>query len=138
MDPWKFNIKAQRTSISPESSPLSVRISAPERLEVNLTSAFVELAITSMTLWSKHTEKTNEERGDDAPFKLRNYTGLTMLVWPESRDLNKPVQGVKSIEDGKEFPWRFENAARAREVSLTRNGRWRLTIRTCLLYDIML
>jgi vacuolar protein sorting-associated protein 13A/C len=75
-----------------------------------------------MTLWSKHTEKTNEERGDDAPFKLRNYTGLTMLVWPESRDLNKPVQGVKSIEDGKEFPWRFENAARAREVGQQKIG----------------
>jgi vacuolar protein sorting-associated protein 13A/C len=112
------DIQARTTSISPGSNPLSIRVSAPERLEVNLTSAFVELAITSMTLWSKHMEKTNEERGDDAPFKLRNYTGLTMLVWPESRDLNKPVQGVKSIEDGKEFPWRFENAAKAREVSL--------------------
>jgi vacuolar protein sorting-associated protein 13A/C len=81
-----------------------------------LTSAFVELAITSMTLWSKHSEKTTEERGDAAPFRLQNYTGLTMLVWPESRDLNKPVSGVKQLKDGDSVPWRFENANRAREV----------------------
>lgn len=70
-----------------------------------------------MTLWSKHTEKTNEERGDDAPFRLKNYTGYTLHVWPESRDLSKKPIGMKSLQDGQEFPWRFENAARAREVS---------------------
>jgi vacuolar protein sorting-associated protein 13A/C len=104
--------------ISPDSNPLSVRISAAERLEVNLTSAFVELAITSMTLWSKHGDKIKESNGNDAPFRLRNYTGLTMLVWPESRDLNKKVSGVKSLDDGADVPWRFENPNKAREVSL--------------------
>lgn len=131
MEPWKFDIRvsrgpslgiqsltvqAQRTSVSPGSNPLSVRISAAERLEVNLTSAFVELAITSMTVWSKHSEKASDERGDAAPFRIVNRTGLTMLIWPESRDQTKQVTGVKEINDGESQPWRFENAHRAREV----------------------
>lgn len=70
-----------------------------------------------MTMWSKHGDKIKEGNGNDAPFRLRNYTGLTMLVWPESRDLNKKVSGVKSLDDGSDVPWRFENPNKAREVS---------------------
>lgn len=68
-------------------------------------------------MWSKHGDKIKEGRGNDAPFRLHNHTGMTILVWPESRDLNKKITGVRSLEDGDDIPWRFENAIRAREVS---------------------
>lgn len=76
-----------------------------------------------MTLWNNRAETAKQVRGNDAPFRLRNETGLTILVWPESRDLNKPVSGVKSLDDGADVPWRFEDRRRAREnVSALRHN----------------
>jgi vacuolar protein sorting-associated protein 13A/C len=117
MDPWRFDVRATRMSSSPTNSSLSVRLTAAERLELNVTSAFIELAITTMTLWSKEADRVKDSKGSDAPFRVRNRTGLPILIWPESRDLNKPVSGVKKLDDGADVPWRFEDRRRTRDVS---------------------
>jgi vacuolar protein sorting-associated protein 13A/C len=101
----------------PGLNPLNIRLSAAERLELNVTSAFIELVITSLTVWNKEADRVKEGRGTDAPFRVRNRTGLTILLWPEQTDLNKPVTGVKRLDDGADVPWRFEDRKSTRDVS---------------------
>jgi hypothetical protein len=103
-------------STGPGVNPINIRLSAAERLELNLTSAFIELGITSLTVWNKEAERVKEGRGTDAPFRVRNRTGLTILLWPEQNDLNKPVTGVKRLDDGADVPWRFEDRKSTRDV----------------------
>lgn len=117
MDPWRFDLRVTRVSGGSNHSPLNVRLSASERLELNVTAAFVELLITSMTVWSNHAEKVKQGQGSDAPFRVRNRTGLTILVWPEQNDLSKNVTGVKRLDDGADVPWRFEDRRQTRDVS---------------------
>lgn len=123
VDPWNFDLTVNRVSAGPQNSPLNVKLSARERLEVNLTSAFIELAITSMTIWSKEGERAMAGRGSDAPFRVRNLTGLSILIWPEATDLGKAVTGVKRLDDGADVPWRFEDRKHTREnISAVRHN----------------
>ena len=71
-----------------------------------------------MTIWSKEGERAMAGRGSDAPFRFRNLTGLSILIWPEATDLGKPVTGVKRLDDGADVPWRFEDRKHTREVSI--------------------
>ena len=69
-----------------------------------------------MTIWSKEGDSVREGRGSDSPFRVRNRTGLTILLWPEQNDLNKQVTGVKRLDDGADVPWRFEDRRQTRDV----------------------
>ncbi|ORX35977.1 putative late endosome to vacuole transport-related protein [Kockovaella imperatae] len=126
LDPWTFNLRVNRTTTGGGNAPLSVRFSATDRLEMNLTSAFIELAITLLTMWSNDSNKIKETRANDtsdAPFRIRNLTGLPILVWPEKRDTNAPVHGVKRLEDGADVQWRFEDRRSTREnISAARHN----------------
>ncbi|OCF42293.1 vacuolar protein sorting-associated protein vps13 [Kwoniella heveanensis CBS 569] len=123
MDPWKFDLRVNRVSAGPGHNPLNVRLTAAERLELNLSSAFIELAITTMTVWNREKDRAKEGRGSDAPFRVRNRTGLTILLWPEAADLNKQVTGVKRLDDGADVPWRFEDRRHTRDnVSAVRHN----------------
>ncbi|WWD17860.1 hypothetical protein CI109_102304 [Kwoniella shandongensis] len=123
MDPWKFDLRVNRIAAGPGHNPLNVHLSASERLELNVSSAFIELAITSMTMWTKEGDRAKEGRGTDAPFRVRNRTGLTILLWPEAADLNKSVTGVKRLDDGADVPWRFEDRKHTRDnVSAVRHN----------------
>ncbi|WVQ62160.1 uncharacterized protein L199_000298 [Kwoniella botswanensis] len=123
MDPWKFDLRVNSVSAGSGHNPLNVRLTASERLELNLSSAFIELAITTMTVWSREKDKAKESRGTDAPFRIRNRTGLTVLLWPEQADLSKQVTGVKRLDDGADVPWRFEDRKHTRDnVSAVRHN----------------
>nr|ODO02780.1 vacuolar protein sorting-associated protein vps13 [Cryptococcus depauperatus CBS 7855] len=116
MDPWKFDLTVNRVTAGRDGKPLNVKFTARERLEINLSSAFIELAITTMTAWnSKEEERVMAGKGSDAPFRVKNLTGLTLLIWPEAADLNKDVTGVKRLDDGADVPWRFEDRKHTRE-----------------------
>jgi vacuolar protein sorting-associated protein 13A/C len=83
-----------------------------------MTSAFIELAITSITVWSKHGERIQTERGSDAPFRVRNRTGYSLLVWSDLGNGSKPKDSseVTQLEDDADIPWRFEDRKQMREV----------------------
>lgn len=88
-----------------------------------MTAAFIELAITSATVWNQQHERVQHEgRGVDAPFVVRNRTGYTLLVWADSdkssrsSSQNKSVQ-VRRLGDNEAIPWRFQDHKRQREVS---------------------
>lgn len=118
MDPWKFDLQVARTPTVTGASPLTVKLSAEQRLELSLTSAFIELGITSMTLASKGEIEKAKERGPVAPFRIRNQTGTTIAIWPESDDLTTiPWHKRKVLEDNADVPWFFEDRQAARDVS---------------------
>ena len=134
MDPWKFDLRVSRTSTGPNQHPLSVRFSAADRLELNLTSAFIELAITTATVWSKSGDKLVDSRGSDAPFKIRNRTGVPMAIWPEPSDPSKDVKksATKSLADESEVPWRFEDRKHTRDnVSAVRHNSLGIKLENC-------
>lgn len=112
MDPWKFDLRVTKIA-GPDSSPMDIRLTARERLELNVSAAFIELAMTGVMIGEGQTRQT---RGTDAPFRIRNKTGLKIAVWPESRDTSKTPTGVKELNDGADVPWRFEDKHRARDV----------------------
>jgi vacuolar protein sorting-associated protein 13A/C len=86
-----------------------------------MTAAFIELAITSATVWSQQHERVQHEgRGVDAPFVVRNRTGYTLLVWADSdKSLRSSGQGksvqVRRLADNEAIPWRFQDHKRQRE-----------------------
>jgi len=134
MDPWRFNLGVNRISSGAGQAPLKVYFSAAERLEVNLSSAFIELAITTATVWSKESDRIKEGRGNDAPFKIRNRTGLSMMVWPEPHDLSKEIKknAAKTLHDGAEVPWRFEDRRATRDnVSAVRHNSLGVKLEKC-------
>lgn len=134
MDPWKFDLRVNRTSVGPGQMPLNVRLSAAERLEINLTSAFIELAITTATVWSREGDRIKEGKGNDAPFKIRNRTGLSMMLWPEPQDLTKEIKknAAKTLHDGAEVPWRFEDRKTTRDnVSAVRHNSLGVKLENC-------
>lgn len=134
MDPWAFDLRVNRTSAGPGQNPLSVKLSAAERLELNLTSTFIELAITTATVWSKEADRIKEGRGNDAPFKIRNRTGLSMMIWPEPHDLSKEIKknAAKTLDDGADVPWRFEDRKATRDnVSAIRHNSLGVKLEKC-------
>lgn len=120
MDPWTFSVQVSRTPTIGGAAPLTVRVSAEQRLEVSLTSAFIELGITSMTLVSKGEAEKARERGPVAPFRIRNHTGTTIAIWPESGGdyTTIPWHKRKVLEDNADVPWFFEDRQALRDVSL--------------------
>jgi vacuolar protein sorting-associated protein 13A/C len=115
LDPWKFDIEVARTPTINGASPLNVKLSADQRMELSITSAFIELGITSMTVYSKQQEK-QKDRGPVAPFRVRNRTGMPITIWPESDDLSSiPWHKRKTIEDGADMPWFFQDRQALRD-----------------------
>lgn len=145
MDPWEFAVHVSPATFpeparrlqSPDSSLdaqvtrsvqtglLSVDISSKKRLELNIASSFIELAMTTMSILDREGDKVfKTARGSNAPFVLRNRTGYALSLWSESTDAGS--QGHR-LDDGSEMPWRFDDWRRARE-NLAANTHNSLTI----------
>lgn len=130
MDPWKFDLQVARVSTAPGVNPLSVKLSADQRLELSVTSAFIELGITSTTVWSKQGDHRATDRGPAAPFRIRNRTGMTVAIWPESDELGViPWHKRKVLDDGADVPWFFEDRQSLRDkVSAFRHNAFGLEL----------
>lgn len=116
MDPWDFSLRVGKTS-NRAGGTTAVDLVSRKRLELNASAAFIELAITTVTLWSKEGERIKKQgRGDDAPFLVRNRTGYSMLLWSDSgrSSRGKSVE-VKRLSDGSAIPWRFQDYKKLRE-----------------------
>ncbi|KAG1730516.1 vacuolar protein sorting-associated protein 13, partial [Suillus paluster] len=93
------------------SSELKVSVSARERLDLNVSTAFAELAVTSANMWGKEGQVVLQKaRGSFAPYRIRNRTGSPLFVWSDddvSRDSKDP-NAVKIAND-QTVDWRFED-----------------------------
>jgi hypothetical protein len=99
---------------SPESTALT--LSSRRRLEVNVTATFIETAITTLEIWRRESDNVlRMNRGENAPFRVRNRTGYPIRIWSETDDKRASPQS-EYISDGQEIPWRFDDWRSMREV----------------------
>ncbi|KAF8761669.1 Vacuolar protein sorting-associated protein [Rhizoctonia solani] len=121
IDPWTFSISAVKEETE---GTLTVTLGSKERLDLNMTSAFVELAINTAMVWQQKGDQVLQRaRGGDAPYRIHNRTGDVIHVWSDqdpSAKHEKTPQSVK-INDGEIVDWRFDDWKAMREhVSTTR------------------
>jgi vacuolar protein sorting-associated protein 13A/C len=97
-------------------------LSARERLDLNISSTFVELALAALNTWSQEGSDAvlHAARGAYAPYRIRNQTGSPILVWSESDNAasHNGIDAVKILND-QIIDWRFDDWKTMREVSLS-------------------
>jgi hypothetical protein len=97
---------------------LSLGLSARDRLDINLTSSFAEVAITTLNMWSKEGMSVLQKaRGTYAPYRIRNKTGTPILVWSESDvGTHAPETEALPVHNDRTIDWRFGDWRATREV----------------------
>ena len=96
-------------------------LSARERLDLNISSTFVELALAMLnTLFQAGNDAVlHAARGAYAPYRIRNQTGTPILVWSESDNAaSSSVDAVKILND-QIIDWRFDDWKTMREVRVS-------------------
>ncbi|TIB10448.1 hypothetical protein E3P92_03204 [Wallemia ichthyophaga] len=108
MDPWELTLRGER--LQPPTG-MNIVMSSRRRLEINLTSSFIQTALLFYSLIGNNATRLLEKpRGSSAPFLLRNHTGYDMNVWP-----THDASNTLSLSNTSESPWRFEDLRTLRE-----------------------
>lgn len=99
---------------------LSLVLSARERLDINLTASFAEVAMTSFNMWSREGKSVLQKaRGTYAPYRIRNQTGASLLVWSEvDSSINVTEVETIPVHNDQTIDWRFDDWRATREVPL--------------------
>ncbi|TVY40931.1 Vacuolar protein sorting-associated protein [Lachnellula occidentalis] len=110
VEPWQLGMQ-----ISKETNPecLTVDFTSPKMLELTVTSASIALASKSAQFLTQEEDVLSKPRGQEAPYRIRNYTGFDINVWADVSGQDN--QMAAKLEDGKEAPWRFEDWEKMRE-----------------------
>ncbi|KAF5355629.1 hypothetical protein D9756_003767 [Leucocoprinus leucothites] len=114
IDPWTFTVTASKESAE---GGLNLALSARERLDINFTSSFAEVATTTLNMWNKEGANVLQKaRGTFAPYRIHNRTGASILVWSEA---DSTVHGAEaettSIHNDQTIDWRFDDWKATRE-----------------------
>ncbi|TVY16543.1 Vacuolar protein sorting-associated protein 13 [Lachnellula arida] len=110
VEPWQLGMQ-----ISKETNPecLTVDFTSPRMLELTVTSASIALASKSAQFLTQEEDVLSKPRGQEAPYRIRNYTGFDINVWADVAGQDN--QMAAKLEDGEEAPWRFEDWEKMRE-----------------------
>jgi vacuolar protein sorting-associated protein 13A/C len=86
---------------------------------VNLSTAFVELALETLNSLSRESEHVlKNARGIRTPYRIRNLTGSALCVWSDGgRAADETGANATMISDGETIDWRFDDWRTMREVS---------------------
>lgn len=99
------------------SGGLTLRVSAQERVNLNLSTTFIELALVTIKVLGQGENVLRSSRGGNAPYRIHNRTGCPIHVWSDidggvgSKDV-PPVQ----IANDSSIDWRFDDWKTIREV----------------------
>ncbi|KAG6851060.1 hypothetical protein H0H93_002952 [Arthromyces matolae] len=94
----------------------SITFSARERLDINISATFVELLTTSLRLWGKKNDDVlKKPRGIYAPYRIRNRTGSSILVWSDQDNSSNKDSGAIKILNDEIVDWRFDDWKTMRE-----------------------
>ena len=90
-----------------------------ERLNVNLSTAFIELTLETLNSLSRESEHVLQNaRGIRAPYRIRNLTGTTLRLWSDgARATQDRRLDATVVNDGETIDWRFDDWRTMREVS---------------------
>jgi len=97
-----------------QTGGLVANITSHERLEVDISTTFVETALAAVAAWNQENLRPAKlTRGGVAPYRIRNETGVDMQLW--SSHNGKQVD-VTTLNNNQETDWRFDDWKSLREV----------------------
>ncbi|KAJ3800717.1 vacuolar protein sorting-associated protein 13 [Lentinula aff. detonsa] len=114
IDPWTFSVSVSKEN---PARALNINLSARERLDLNLSTTFAELAMTTVNVWSQEGEHIlRKARGSYAPYRIRNRTGYPVFIWTDDdgSGSTKDATGVQLSHD-QTMDWRFDDWKTMRE-----------------------
>jgi vacuolar protein sorting-associated protein 13A/C len=123
IEPWQLGFHMAKDQ-DPER--LSVELYSRKAMELTVTAATIALASKSFDFLTGNEDILSKPRGNDAPYRIRNYTGFNLNVWAEGKDSDGYAA---KLEDGEEQPWRFEDPTATRESLSTEASTGNLGIR---------
>ncbi|KAI9512588.1 hypothetical protein F5148DRAFT_973480 [Russula earlei] len=114
IDPWIFTASVSREL---PSYALMAKVTSNERLNVNLSTAFIELSLETLNSLSRESEHVLQKaRGIRAPYRIRNLTGTTLRVWSDGGRASRSTRAnATTINDGETIDWRFDDWRTMRE-----------------------
>ena len=115
IEPWTVTIQASKESAT---GSLNLGLKATEKLDVNISTTFVELALTTLDSWN--TEGVNalqRPRGGFAPYRIKNSTGTPLFIWSDTENSNQSDEEMVKITNGQTVDWRFGDWKTMREVN---------------------
>ncbi|KAJ3551176.1 hypothetical protein NM688_g4862 [Phlebia brevispora] len=114
IDPWTFTFSVSK---DPLTGGIQTKLSARERLNVNLTMTFVELVISMANMLGQEGERMlRKARGSYAPYRIRNRTGLPIYVWSDVDGSANVTGGARiQITNDNAVDWRFDDWKTMRE-----------------------
>jgi vacuolar protein sorting-associated protein 13A/C len=94
-------------------------VSSQERLDVNVSTTFAELAVTSANMWGKEGQVVLQKaRGSFAPYRIRNRTGSPLFVWSDDDASRSSVDAsTVKVANDQTVDWRFDDWKTMREAS---------------------
>ncbi|KAI6162193.1 vacuolar protein sorting-associated protein 13 [Pisolithus thermaeus] len=114
IDPWKFTLSLVKEHLS---DGFKVSLTARDRLDLNISTAFVELALASMKMLGNEGEGVLQRaRGSYAPYRIRNRTGFPLFVWPdEGASASLTEASAVKVSHNQSVDWRFDDWRTMRE-----------------------
>ena len=110
IEPWELGLNVAKGS---NQDGLSIDFTSQKMLEVTVTSATIALASKSAQFLTRKDDVLSKPRGEEAPYRIRNYTGFELNVWADIPGQENQLSAT--LEDGDEAPWRFEDWEKMRE-----------------------
>lgn len=97
---------------------MKATISSRERLDLNISTTFTELAITTVNLLGKKDQVLSKARGSYAPYRIQNRTGSPILIWSDT-DGNGTADDAATVKvsNDETVDWRFDDWKTMREVN---------------------
>ena len=111
IEPWQLGFHMAK-EVNPDK--LAVELYSRKSLELTVTAATIAMASKSAQFLSSDEDVLSKPRGNDAPYRIRNYTGFELNVW-SSGEVHDVGQAAK-LTDAEERPWRFEDPSTTRET----------------------
>jgi vacuolar protein sorting-associated protein 13A/C len=97
---------------------MNATLSSQERLDLNVSTTFAELVITTANMWGREGERVLQKaRGTYAPYQIRNRTGSPIFIWSDLDGSNNAKDGATvKIANNQTIDWRFDDWKTMREV----------------------
>ncbi|XP_066924160.1 intermembrane lipid transfer protein VPS13D-like isoform X2 [Clytia hemisphaerica] len=134
LESWRFNVHWFKF-LDEKQEKTVLKVDAPERLDMNMTSAFVDICKTTAGLWTTKLMEDQQDvrekkRAPFLPFVLRNRTGVklsfnTLMTSPKSNTSSSLLKVNRSrllptetyhhdVENGDELPFSFQHRSKQR------------------------